>query len=176
MRSMPCVGSWFTLTENASMPASGEVIGFGAARRPLSSTSVLAEPMPRRFTLALSPREFAPPAVDSLSGTFVTCGSAVRSSTGVSALRTSMRSLLNTVTGRTFSKSIRLMFEPVTVKASSFTVSSVSFFGSGLAVAGAVWASAVASAHSSRAVNHSTDFAVVLGVFIFVGGLMNLTQ
>ena len=84
---------------------------------------MLPAPMPRRFTLALSPRELAPPFWVSLSGTLVIWGSAVSISTGVSALRTSMASMLNTVTGSTFSWSSRLKLEPVTVKASSFTVS-----------------------------------------------------
>jgi hypothetical protein len=50
----------------------------------------------------------------------VICGSAVSSSTGVSALRDSIRSLLKTVTGSTFSKSRRFTLEPVTWKASIF--------------------------------------------------------
>jgi hypothetical protein len=53
-----------------------------------------------------------------------------------------------TETGSTFSKSSRLMFEPVTVKASIFTVSS------GLAAfdgAGAVWAKAAAAEITSAA-------------------------
>ena len=133
--SRPWVGSWLTLTEKASAPASGEVAGCGARRRPLRRTRVLPEPMPRRLTLALSPRELAPPEVDSLRGTLVTCGSAVRSSTGVMALRTSMASRLKMVTGRTFSMSRRLRLEPVTATASSFTMVSSSF---GSAAAGAV--------------------------------------
>ncbi len=121
IRSMPWVGSWFTLTENASMAASGAVIGCGARRRPLRRMRVLLMPMPRRLMLALSPRAWVAAGVDSLSGTLVTCGSAVSSSMGVRALRASMASRLRTVTGSTFSPSKCFTFEPVTEKAASFT-------------------------------------------------------
>jgi hypothetical protein len=84
MRSMPCVGSWFTFTA-CERPA---VIGLIAMRRPLTRMSVAVAPRLRRLMLALSPRAPEEPRRVSFSGRFTTDGNDVSMSTGSNACRT----------------------------------------------------------------------------------------
>ncbi len=140
------------LVERVGTPASLWLMPCGTSRRPLSSTSVLLEAMPRSETLALSPRAVAPRVAVSLPGSPVTCGMAVIRSEGWEASRTSIAPASITVTGRTFSTSMRLMLEPVTVNASSLTVSSPARGGVGAVWAPANGARARASARGRRRV------------------------
>ena len=122
--STPRLGSWLTFVDSVGTPASPWLIGWGVSRRPLSNTSVLLEEMPRNETELLSPRAVAPATAASLPGKPVICGSAVSSSEGWEAPRISNSAFVIRLTGSTFSISIRLMFEPVTVNVSSFMTSS----------------------------------------------------
>ena len=102
---------------------------------------MLLEEMPRRETVALSPRAVAPRVAVSLPGNPVICGRAWSRSEGCEASRTSISARLMMVTGRTFSASMRFTLEPVTVTASSSLI--VSSRAAAVAEgAGAVWANA----------------------------------
>ena len=123
---MAAVGRTLMLVPILGTPMlpSGMEIGWGAIRRPLSSTRVLPEPSPRRPTVAMSPRASAPEAWLSLIGTRPACGMLANNSAGVVTPRVLMSSSVTTVTGRAFSCSRRAINEPVTANASSLTVSS----------------------------------------------------
>ena len=84
------------------------------------------------------------PSRVSFSGRLTTEGSAVSSSAGMIALRASIAAWSITVTGAIFSKSSRLMFEPVTTKRWSFMVASAT------PLSGRVCADKVAESRMSR--------------------------
>ena len=112
----------FTASEGT--PFSAIEIGCGAMRRPLSKVSVLPEPMPRRSIEATSPRASCGPLLISVMPEISAMPSVSKSSAIVAAPRASRSAAFRIVTGSAVSASVRRILEPVTVKASSFTVSS----------------------------------------------------
>ncbi len=131
-----------TFVESVGTPASDWLIGYGGSRRPFSSTSVLLEGIPRSDTVAFAPRAVAPSVAVSLPGMPVIWDMAVSRSDAWEASRSSIVLRSITVTGRVFSWSSRRIFEPVTVKACSTTVSSFLSSAAGVGVDGASWARA----------------------------------
>src|ERR1039458_5164306 len=150
----PVVGRALTLTDEVLNGSIGK-------RRPLRRMSVLAAPKPRRAALALSPRAATALSEDSLAGMLVISGMPMSKSIDVAESRVCSSDMLNTVTGRVFSWSRRLMLEPVVTNASMTMVSVL------LPVAGSVvWA--LTAGKSVRPVRRAT-LSRILGWFGFIG-------
>ena len=75
------------LTLTVSRGTAPALIGCGGSRRPLSSTSVLPEPRPRRFTDAASPRASLGPVDPSWFSSALACGMYSKSSVVVAGSR-----------------------------------------------------------------------------------------